>query len=332
MFQQKLALRALAAALLLPGLVYAQRGNDTPLPGMSNEISGQLRAPDRKMPLSSILIRLEASGVLVDQTAPDGNGIFRFARLKRDSYTVVLKLPGFKTVKQQVDLQAISKMHLLLDLVPEDAAKIDTGLRDARIPPAALKEYERGESDYQARKPARAAEHLTKAIEIYPDYFAAHLLLGAAYREMERWNEAEQALRRAIALQPKTMMALVELGEVHRRRKEYAEAEKVLTEALAIGESSWQVHFTLARVRWEMGAPEKAEPHVERAIALNPGYAEAHLLKGNVSMKLNKYNLALIEYDEYLRLAPKGAFAEQTREIAEKLRRALAARKPESNH
>jgi tetratricopeptide (TPR) repeat protein len=222
-------------------------------------------------------------------------------------------------------------MHLLLDLVPEDAAKIETGLLDARIPPAALKEYERGESDYRGRKPARAAEHLTKATEIYPDYFAAHLLLGAAFRELERWDEAEQSLRRALTLQPKTVTALVELGEVHRRRKEYADAEKLLTGALAIEENSWQVHFTLARVRWEMGAPEKAETHLERAIALNPGYAEAHLLKGNVSMKLNKYQLALIEYDEYLRLAPKGAFAEQTREIAEKLRRALAARKPESN-
>lgn len=199
MLQKSLWLRIPIVLLIFSGSVWAQRGNDTPLPGVSTEISGQLRASDRRVQLSGIIVRLESAGSLVDQTSPDANGNFRFARLKRGAYTVVVKMPGFRPVAQAVDLQAVSKAHVLVDLIAEEGAPIDAGVRDARIPPEALKAFERGKSEYEARRPARAIEHLSRAVAIYPDYFEAHLLLGSAQREREAWAEAERSLRRALA-------------------------------------------------------------------------------------------------------------------------------------
>ena len=313
------------------GPLYAQRETDPALPGASTEITGQIRIPDRSIPLSNILIRLESSGTLVDQTTSDGNGRFRFSRLKRGTYTVVVKASGFLDSQQNVDLLAVTNVHILLELVAERKTRtMAPGTIDAAIPAEALKKYQKGESDWRAKKPARAIEALKEATKIYDDYFDAHLLLGLIYREAQQWGEARVSLQRALELNPKSLFALVELGEVYRRQKQYSDAESRLRQALTIDDSAWQAHFTLARVLWETGNPAKAEPFIARAVSLNPEYAEAHLLWGNVGMRLTQYEAALREYEAYLRLAPKGEFALQTREIVEKLKAALNSRKPTS--
>ena len=120
--------------------LYAQRETDPALPGASTEITGQIRIPDRSIPLSNILIRLESSGPLVDQTTSDTNGRFRFSRLKRGAYTVVVKASGFLDSQQNVDLMAVTNVHILLELVAETkSATVAQGTIDATIPAEALK-------------------------------------------------------------------------------------------------------------------------------------------------------------------------------------------------
>jgi hypothetical protein len=56
---------------------------------------------------------------------------------------------------------------------------------------------------------------------------------------------------------------------------------------------------------------------------LKPDFAEAHLLAGNILLKIDQRGRALTEYQEYLKLEPKGEFAQQTRELAQKLSKAI---------
>ena len=63
----------------------------------------------------------------------------------------------------------------------------------------------------------------------------------------------------------------------------------------------------------------KAGPCVGRALQLKPDFAEAHLLAGNVLLKVGQQRRARIEYAEYLRLAPKGEYAAEARSLIERL-------------
>jgi len=45
---------------------------------------------------------------------------------------------------------------------------------------------------------------------------------------------------------------------------------------------------------------------IERTLQLKPDFAEAHLLAGNILLRLNQLQRAQVEYEEYLHLAPKG--------------------------
>ena len=63
----------------------------------------------------------------------------------------------------------------------------------------------------------------------------------------------------------------------------------------------------------------KAAPAIGRTLQLKPDFAEAHLVAGNILLRLNQQQRALVEYREYLRLAPKGEYAAEAHELIEQL-------------
>jgi regulator of sirC expression with transglutaminase-like and TPR domain len=71
---------------------------------------------------------------------------------------------------------------------------------------------------------------------------------------------------------------------------------------------------------WDQG-DAKARPatSIGRTLQLKPDFAEAHLLAGNILLRLNQPQRAQVEYEEYLRLAPKGEYAGEARELLKKL-------------
>ena len=83
----------------------------------------------------------------------------------------------------------------------------------------------------------------------------------------------------------------------------------------------------LGQVYFAKGDIAKAGPEVGQALQLKPDYAEAYLLAGNLFLKARNAASALQMFDEYLRLEPKGNYAAQTREMVEKIRKAMAEKK-----
>ena len=129
----------------------------------------------------------------------------------------------------------------------------------------------------------------------------------------------ETAMKRALEIKAGNAPALLALGEVFWRQKRYDEAERNLIDGLKLDDKNWHGHFTLARLYWEKGDVLKTGPCVGRTLQLRPDFAEAHLLAGNVLLKIGQQQRAKIEYEEYLRLAPKGDYAAEARRLIDRL-------------
>src|SRR5262249_15171693 len=151
--------------------------------------------------------------------------------------------------------------------------------------------------------------HLEKAVSIYPRFQEAWLKLGLTYMNLTEGDKAEASLNRALELDPKNVKALFALGELYREQKRYAEAEKKLRSGLGIENRSWEGHFTLGRLYWDQSELIKAARQVAISIQLNPNFADAHLLGANILLRSGKREEARLEFEEYLRLSPKGEFA-----------------------
>lgn len=331
------ALRIAAAlSLLIAGSVSVLSQNDTesPLSGSSFEISGQILSPDGHKPIQFVSVRLErAGGSLVDQRLTDSMGRFRFSRLNLGQYVVSAKSTGFSISPQPVDLSRfIPRAFLLLELVPETSlfASKNAGrstVINANIPEKVRKEMDKAQAALALKKTDEGILHLEKAVSLFPEFLDAQMLLGSTYMDLGNLVKAEAGFRMALKTDPKSVDARVSLGEVYRREKNYQEAEQFLLEALKQNDEAWVAHYTLARVYWETNQIVKAGRQIGRTIQLNPDFAEAHLLGGNVFMKIGMPENALVEYEEYLRLAPNGQLVASTKDLVQKIRRSLPNKK-----
>jgi Flp pilus assembly protein TadD len=330
-----LRLLSLAVFLLVVPPVFAQRERDTYTGNsLTFEVSGEVRLADSGQAATNVPIRLERfSGGLVDQIVTDSRGRFRFPSLPRGYYKVIINAPGFRPAQQDADLQIISRTFLVFELV-SDSTKAAVGLPlltdviDARVPAAARQDYENGRAALTKRNYKEGIAFLEKAALEYSNFFEAQMLLGMAFIDLKEWEKAEKAFLRAAEIRPQNATAMIYLGEVYWRMKRNADAERVLQEGLKLDQKSWQGYYTLGRLYWDMGEVVKAGGPIGMTLQLKPELAEAHLLAGNILLRVNQRERALVEYREYLRLAPKGEFVGQVQELMRKVEKTLTDKNP----
>jgi hypothetical protein len=328
MFRPKLFLVAILLTLACYP-AFAQSSQSVFSSAQPIQITGYLRYADGS-PANEVVVRLERfSGGYVTDVRTDRLGKFRFTGLSPQQYHVVIRHPGYRDIEREVNLVMVAAENLQLALIPN---KSEVGNKpppvtsklvvDASVPPEARKEFEKADAILATQKKEKIPDsmiHLQKALSIYPNFLEAQLKLGAAYMDLQQWDKAEQALKRALEINPKTVNAYLALGEVYAHQKKYSEAEKALRDGLIIEDRSWQGHFTLARLYYTRGDLARAARQVGLTIQLNSSFPDAHLLAANIHLKVNNRQDALEQFQEYLRLAPKGEFAAQARQAVEKL-------------
>ena len=331
-------------ALSLCHLLSVARGQISPSDPKTVEINGQVRFAEGGAPAQNVLVRLESydGGGSISESFTDRLGKFRFSGLQPAQYSIRVRQSGYRDAQQNIDMQTTSRGLVLLQLTQETDGSTTTVVStiDANVPPAAQKEFDKGVAALAEggnNKIAVAVKCFEKAIALYPKFVEARLKLGTAYMDLGQWENAEQALLATIEADPKTANALFALSEIYLRQNKIAEAEKVLVQGLALEDHSYLGHLNLARVYWEKArvikdltqarpSLEKAYEEVKRALTLNPNVAGAHLLKGNLLLRVSRTADALIEFDEYLRLEPNGPFAAETRALVEKIKKATSRR------
>ncbi len=318
----------LALLFLFPWTAQAQQNvRSRPLPVT---VHGQVRLAHGGAPAENVLIRLEKfAGGVEGEVMTDRTGKYQFSGMAPDIYVISVHLPGFVDERREVDLQSALSDYVLFQLMPERraAAANDAAsairIVDASVPLEARREFDRAQLALDGKRMEEAAGHLERAVTVYPNFLEAQLRLGTIYMDLGEWHQAEKPLHRVLEIDRTTANAFFLLGELYLQKKQDAEAEQSLREGLALENRSWQGHFTLGRLYWQKGEIVKAARQVAIAIQLNPNHAEAHLLAGNIFLRASKREDALAEFQEYLRLAPRGQYSSQAKEAMEKIKIAL---------
>ena len=316
-------------ALFVPAAL-GQRDRDTYTGNsLTFEVSGEVRFSESGNSAGNVPVRLERfSGGLIDQIVTDNRGRFRFPNLQRGYYKVVINAPGYRPVQQDADMQVLARIFLVFELTSDSSINSSglpllTDVIDARVPAAAREAYNNGRAALAKKSYKEAIAQFEKAVLSYSNFFEAELMLGLAHMDLREWENAEKALQRATEIKPESGSALIYLGEVYWRQKRYADAEQTLRDGLKLDAKSWHGQFTLGRLYWDMGEVAKAGGPIGMTLQLKPDLAEAHLLAGNILLRVNQRERALVEYREYLRLAPKGEFVTQVQELVRKVEQSL---------
>ena len=331
----KLAISA-SLLLLIAGLVpghHASAQIRTPTHPVSLEVYGQARYGDTRAPAANVLVRLESfSGGVIGQILTDRDGKFRFSNLGSAQYTLFIHAQGYVEFRHAVELLTQTSEYVNVFLIPESQvsetrrAVRTIGYVDASVPPEARKEFEKAQTAlYDNKNTAEAIRRLERALALYPKFFEAELSLGTLYMDAGNWEQAQDSLQRAVEINPKSPNALIALGEVYFRQARLAEAEKSLRAGLQLDNRSWKAHFALARVYWKNEDVVRTGKQLALTLQLNPNAADAHLLAGKVLLRAGKLDDSKSEFEEYLRLEPKGIYADQARATIKSIKGRLAA-------
>jgi tetratricopeptide (TPR) repeat protein len=156
---------------------------------------------------------------------------------------------------------------------------------------------------------------------------AAEKMQAIAARSAEEWFEmgmasdtrretlpqAIEAYRRAIALSPKWTDARINLGTAFYQLSELAEARRAFEGALEADPESATAHFNLGCVFDDLEEYDKAILHLRRAAAIAPQHADTHFNLALVLEKRGHCGKAREHWTTYLRLHPRGPWAEYAR-------------------
>ena len=164
--------------------------------------------------------------------------------------------------KQERYTEALAAYRTVLEIDPE-YARAHVGL---------------GDSLFQLRRYAEALDALARAVALQPelpDAGSVHRLMGRAAHELGRPAEAAEHYERALQLDPRDAEAIDRLALVRFEQQRYEEALVLYGRRAEITPTNAQTHANLGVTLYYLGRAEEAFGRFERALSLDPSLQAA---------------------------------------------------------
>jgi tetratricopeptide (TPR) repeat protein len=298
------------------------------IPSWAAFIRGVVRFEDGRY-ADRVVVRLRSDKISFQtEVTTDPQGKFVFDGLTPSTYHLTIEGQGFRPYESVIDI-SVSKMsyeQITLKLARDSNGKVVPpegpagSLSVDQVPAQARKEYDAGQKLLNEKQDAEGGiQHFRKAIQIYDNFPEAHLALGLVYLDLRKFDEAQASLQKSTELNPTAPGGYLALGTLFNQEKKYDDAEKALKQGLDLKPDVPAGQYELAKTYWATGKWQEAEPHAQKAVALDPNMAPVHVVLGNIALRKQDPLGAIKEFQEYLRLDPKGPMAAGVAQMIQKI-------------
>ncbi len=204
-------------------------------------LQGRVITPSGTQPTNPVRVTLTYNGRPVYETFTDLSGRFSFTGLVKGNYQLIAEGDGtsFETTTVYAEVSAFGSAPQLftqdIQLRPlrgqprPKVAVVNAFSQD--VPKAAQQSFERAVKLNNEGRIDEATKALTDALQVFPNYFDAHLMLGKLFLNANRLAEATTELDRAREINPKDDRAYQSFGLILMRQKNFALAVAVFSEA-----------------------------------------------------------------------------------------------------
>ena len=114
-------------------------------------------------------------------------------------------------------------------------------MRELLIPEKARKELRRSQNALQSGDARSSAQHLERALQIYPNYLEGHNRLGSCYIELREYEKAAGEFQKAIDIDPRVMAPINNLSVALFLLQRYPEAEAHYVGMSAIAGNEFEI-------------------------------------------------------------------------------------------
>lgn len=237
------------------------------------------------------------------------------------------KLVGRQTVRVMInELTRIAPLTIKEPVAAAAGATDTSGMTakevEARNKLMAAMQAEFGAAEaLMATDPDAAIAKLTTVATQIPNCAICHHKIGDAYIKKDDHSKAEESYKKAIDLDPKLADPYAALAILYNTQKKFDEATKMSEKANELLGSSATggdpaAVFNQGIIYWNQGGKAaEAKAQFVKAIALDPKMADAHYWLGMANLNLGLIPDAAKAFEEYLKVAPTGQYAEMVKGI-----------------
>jgi rhomboid protease GluP len=143
-------------------------------------------------------------------------------------------------------------------------------------------EFAQGESALDKNDLNAAISHLQKYVAARPDDALGHAMLGSAFQQSERFDEAASEFERSLAIEPDYPYAQVSLARIYAYQKKTDKALELFARGMPRAEPDAPAFYMYAIALRDAGKLPDAESKVRRATELDPKYIAAHKLLADI--------------------------------------------------
>src|SRR5262245_14671224 len=207
----------------------------------ANVLEGKVITPSGTQPTSPVRVKLTYNGRPILETFTDLSGRLSFPGLTRGRYQLTAEGDGltFETTSVSADVTAFgaAPQSFTQDIQLRPIAHKPTappGVVNAfkqDVPPAAKQALDNGLKLVGEGKTEAAVESMHKALQIFPDYFDAHLQLGNIFLKADQFKEAIAELDLALTVNPNDERCYQSFGLLLMKQRNFAMAVAIFAEA-----------------------------------------------------------------------------------------------------
>jgi len=190
------------------------------------------------------------------------------------------------------------------------------------VPGRASSEYQRACGAFKSKKLLEAEKHLRKAIDFYPDYPSAWVVLGQVLESEEKNQQAKAACARAEDLDPEYVASYLCLAEFAANDSDWTDLAKLSAQALALDPigNPYALYYA-ADAGLHFNQLTQAEMHAQSAVKLDEWHhlPELHLLLAQIYQAAGNVVGEAVQLREFLKIAANSKDAPRARTILAQL-------------
>ena len=157
----------------------------------------------------------------------------------------------------------------------------------------------------------------------FPNNYYSYLLLGSAYRDGDKLEEAIKSYEKALELKPDFTDAYIGIGNVYLESLDMENAIYYYKKALYIDPRHVIAYFNLGVAYGYNGQIDEAIASCKKAIELNPRFVEAYSYLGDLYLEKGDKDEALKAYKKVTELDPKSEIGIDAAEAIDSIKNPL---------
>ncbi len=265
------------------------------------------------------------------QTITDDSGTFHFENLQPGRYFIVAA-QGTDEVRQSIGVDNIgSEVVLQLSNSATNKSQSpgrvnSVSVQALRVPQKAQNNYKKAVEAINKHDLTKAGDYANKALSDYHCYADALTLQAVVDLQTHSFNDAVKHAQKAVQCDVNQGQAYFVMGSAYNNLGRPQDALRVLNEGVRFQPDAWQPYFEIGSALIAMERYGDAVPQLRKSESLAKSeFAPIHSRLATALLKLHDYQAAVSELQMYLKEYPANPDVAKVRDLLAQLQAQLQA-------